>query len=193
LATAAELIDQALALTHAREVHHLWPRVVSHRAWLELESGEPALALARLDEVQASGDPVPAEDFAAIQRVRAQAQLALGQPRQAIETLAGFDSAPTQEVWALMLALRLQARQQAQGSASAADLERALAELSDDCLPALEGLVLRRALASALRGAGRSAESDEQFRLVAAQRARLAASLQDWPERQRAFLVRLAG
>ncbi|MGM9487842.1 AAA family ATPase [Ideonella sp. YS5] len=192
LATASELTDQALALTHAREVHHLWPRVVSHRAWVEVEAGEPARALARLEEVQASGDPVPAEDFAAMQRVRAQAQLALGQPQQALDTLASFDGAPTQEVWALMLALRLQAQQQAHGAALPRDLARARAELSDDRLPALEGLVLRQALARALQGAGRPDDAGEQARLAAGEAARLAASLQGWPERQRAFQARFA-
>ena len=191
-ATAAELIDRALSLTHAREVHHLWPRVVSHRAWVELESGAPARALALLDEVQASGDPVPAEDLAAMQRVRAQAQLALGQPLQALGTLAGFDGAPTQEVWALMLALRLRAQQQAQQAAAAADLARALAELADARLPALEGLVLRQALAESLRRAGRSGEACEQAALAAAERERLAASLRGWPERQLAFRERFA-
>jgi len=191
-ATASELIDQALALTHAREVHHLWPRVVSHRAWVELESGEPGRALAHLDEVQASGDPVPAEDFAAMQRVRAQAQLALGQPLQALQTLAAFDGAPTQEVWALMLALRLQAQQQVHGAAAEADLARALHELSDDRLPALDGLSLRQALAAALLGAGRLGEAGEQARLAAVQRERLAGSLRAWPERRAAFLRRFA-
>jgi tetratricopeptide (TPR) repeat protein len=192
LGTASELIEQALALTHAREVHHLWPRVVSHRAWVEVESGEPARALAHLDEVLASGDPVPAEDLAAMQRVRAQAQLALGQPRLALETLGAFDSAPTQEVWALMLALRLRAQQLVHGAALAEDLARARADLSDDRLPALDGLVLRHALAEALGGAGQPEEAEEQARLAAAKRARLAASLQGWPERQRAFLGRFA-
>ena len=127
-----------------------------------------------------------------MQRVRAQAQLALGQPQLALETLGAFDSAPTQEVWALMLALRLRARQLVHGAASAEDLARARAELSDDRLPALDGLVLRQALAEALRGASRHEEAEEQARLAAAQRARLAASLQGWPERQRAFLSRFA-
>jgi predicted ATPase/DNA-binding winged helix-turn-helix (wHTH) protein len=192
LGTAAEIIDQALALAHAREVHHLWPRVVSHQAWVEVESGDPAGALARLDEVLASGDPVPAEDFANLQRVRAQAQLALGQPQQALDTLASFDGAPTQEVWALMLALRLQAQQHAGGAASEVDLARAQVELDDQRLPALEGLLLRLALAQALRAAGRRAEADDQTRRATDERARLAASLQDRPERQRALLSRFA-
>lgn len=192
LATAGEMVEQALALAHAREVHHLWPRVVGHRAWLDVLAGEPARALARLDEVGASGDPVPAEDFAAMQRVRAKAQLALERPHDALATLAPFDGAPTQEAWALMLSLRLQAQQRAHGAPAPADLARARAELSDNRLPALESLLLRQVLVGALQAAGRPAEADEQARLAVEQRARLAASLQAWPDRQRAFLSRFA-
>ncbi|HJV72318.1 ATP-binding protein [Ideonella sp.] len=192
LATAGEMVEQALALAHAREVHHLWPRVVGHRAWLDVLAGEPTRALARLDEVIASGDPVPAEDFAAMQRVRAKAQLALGQPHDALATLAPFDGAPTQEAWALMLALRLQAQQRAHGASAPADLARARADLSDNRLPALESLLLRQALVDALQVAGRPAEAEEQARLAADQRARLAASLHAWPDHQAAFLRRFA-
>jgi DNA-binding winged helix-turn-helix (wHTH) protein/tetratricopeptide (TPR) repeat protein len=190
LATAGDMVEQALALSHAREVHHLWPRVVVNRAWVDVLAGKPARALAHLDEVEASGDPVPAEDVAGMLRVRAQAQLALGQPHDALATLAACDGAPTQETWALMLALRLQARQRAHGTAAPADLARALVELADDRLPALESLVLRQALVQALQAAGRATEADEQAKLAAHHRARLSASLQAWPDRQRDFLHR---
>lgn len=192
LATAREILEQALALTHARDVNHLWPRVTSYQAWLEVLLGEPGLALARLDEVDASGDPVPAEDAAAIQRVRAQARLALGQPLRALEILDAFDGAPTQEVWALMLALRLQARAQADGTAAPADITRAFAELSDNRLPALESLVLRLALVDVLRTSGRQDDADEQGRLAHDRALQLDASLQAWPDHQRAFRRRFA-
>ncbi|MFO1340495.1 MAG: AAA family ATPase [Burkholderiaceae bacterium] len=192
LATAGALIEQALALAHAREVHHLWPRVMSHGAWLDLAGGDPARALARLDEVVASGDPVPDEDAAAMQRVRAEALLALGRPAEALAVLEPFDGAPTHEVWALLLALRLRARPQVQGpaggAAQAADLARATADLADDRLPALERLLLRQALVDALRAAGRGDEAAQQARLASTQRAALAASLQGWPGHQAAFL-----
>ena len=53
---------------------------------------------------------------------------------------------------------------------------------------ALESLVLRQALVGALRAAGREAEAGQQALLASEHRARLAASLQPWPQHQAAFL-----
>ena len=189
LETAVELIDTALAQPHAHEVRNQWLRALTHRAWLDVLLGDATQALARLNEVRDSKEPVQPEDFAAMARVRAQAQLALGDAAGARATLAAFDGAPTQEVWALMLALRLHAQVQL-NAVVGADLARAVAELDDSRVPALESTVLRRALVDALRAAGQVVEAEVQAAALEAQRTRLLASLSAHPaHRQRLMRV----
>ena len=173
---AAELIGEAVHQTETRQAPHLWPRVALHRAWLDVLAGDAKGALARLDDIGSAGAPVQDEDLASIARVRAEAWFALGDPRAVIEALASFDGAPTQEVWALMLALRLRAQIQL-GSVAAADVARAHTELADVRLPALESLVLRRALAAAIALGGDATVAAEETAHVVAQRERLLASL----------------
>ena len=117
---------------------------------------------------RAAADPEGALDFSPGERAE-------------LETLFGDDET-------LLLALRLRARQQVLGEASAADLARARADLADDRLPALERWRLRGALVEALHAAGQAGEAAAQAVLADAEQARLAASLQAWPERRAAFL-----
>ena len=183
LATARELVDTALSQPHAHEVRHQWLRALTHRAWLDVLVGNATQALTRLNKVRDSNEPVQPEDFAAMARVRAQAQLALGDAPGALSTLSAFDGAPTQEVWALMLALRLRAQVQLNAVASA-DLARAVAELADSRVPALESTVLWQALVDALNAVGQVDEAEAQAAGLAAQRTRLLASLSAHPARR---------
>ncbi len=183
---ARKLIDEAMAQTQGGDAHHVWLQPATHRAWLDVLGGEAARALDSLDAVRHSGETIQPELLATMARVRAQAQLALGAPQAALQTLAAFESAPTQEAWALMLALRLQAQVQT-NAVVAADLERAAAELSDSRLPSLESLVLRQALVEALGAMGRREDAAVQADWLASHQGRLMASLASEPDRMAQF------
>ena len=183
---ARELIDEALAQTQGRDTHQVWLQPATHRAWLDVLGGHAAQALNRLEAMQAAGETTPPELLATMARVQAQAQLALGAPQAALQTLASFDAAPTQEAWALMLALRLQSQVQT-NAVAAADLERAAADLSDSRLPALESLALRQALVDALGAVGRREDAATQAASLASHRGRLMASLAAEPDRMALF------
>lgn len=180
LDTAGELVDRAMLDANAREVHHLWPKLATYRAWLDLLGGDAAHALASLDTMRDSADVFQLEDLAVMSRVRAQAHLFLGAPQAALDALAGFDGAPTLEAWALMLAVRLRAQRQL-GIVSAVDLGRADRELADSRLPALESVVLRQTLVDALNAAGQPEAAASHAVLLAEHRSRLAASLAGAP------------
>ena len=177
---ADALVAQAMAEANAREVHQLWPKVGTHRAWLDVLAGDAPKALASLDAMRDSGAEHMLEDLAVMARVRAQAHLSLGEPQVALAALEGFDGAPTHEAWALLLATRLRARLTL-GSACAADFERAMVDLSDSRLPALESVVLRQTLVDALVGVGRPEAAAAQAALLEAHRVRLIASLAGAP------------
>ena len=176
LKRAGELVDDAVAQTREHHVRHLWPRVALHRAWLDVLAGDVATALALLDGLDDAGEPIQEEDLASIARVRATAHLALGDPVTALAVLAPFDGAPTQETWALMLALRLRA-QIAIRTVALVDLQRARAELADVRLPALESLLLRNALVAG----GNAREASFEYALLTAERERLIASMAETP------------
>ena len=183
---ARALIDEAIAQTQGGDTHHVWLQPATHRAWLDVLGGEAARALNSLEAMQDAGETNEPELRATVARVRAQAQLALGAPQAALATLASFDDAPTQEAWALMLALRLQAQVQT-NAVVAADLERAATELSDSRLPALESLALRQALVHALGAVGRHEDAAAQAARLASHQGRLMASLAAEPDRMALF------
>ena len=180
LDTAGELLGRAMQEANAREVQHLWPKVATNRAWLDVLTGHAATALASLDAMRDSADVFQLEDLSVMARVRAQAHLALGAPQCALDALAAFDGAPTLEAWALMLAVRLRAQWQL-GVVSAVDLERAGRELADSRLPALESVVLRQTLVDALNAAGQPDAAATHAALLAEHRSRLVASLAGAP------------
>jgi DNA-binding winged helix-turn-helix (wHTH) protein len=177
---AVELIQQAVQQTEGQRIQHLWPRVVLHRAWLQLVQGDANTALAMLDGLNGADEPLQEEDLAGLARVRAQARLALGDPAGAIDVLAPFDGAPTQEAWALMLALRLRAQIET-GAVVATDVARAHAELADVRRPALESILLRGALVAALDHGGQADLAYAEARLLARERERLLASFDGTP------------
>jgi DNA-binding winged helix-turn-helix (wHTH) protein/tetratricopeptide (TPR) repeat protein len=185
---AAQLIDDAIAQTTANDVPHQRPKVMFKRAWLDAIAGQPARALARLAEIEAAEPVEQPEDRAAIARVRAQAHLLLGDAAAARMALAAFTSAPTAEVWTLMLALRLRAGL-ALRSVALADLALAQEELRSDRLPRLEGVVLAAATADALRSVGKLNEVEALRARVGSSVAALADSLARWPDRQKRFLA----
>lgn len=185
LAQAGMLIDDAMAQCDTHQVKHHWPEVTGRRAWLDVLAGQPALALRRLDAL-ATGQVNQVEDQAALARVRAHAWLALGDPQAALRLLAPFDGAPTQEVWTLMLALRLRA-QCAAGAVADTDIQRAQADLLDSRTPALESLVLRRALADALLALGRQGAAAAQQALLLQHAQQLAATLAGAPAQRASF------
>ena len=185
---ARKLVDDALALLDTRGEQALRARVTARRAWLDTLEDRPREALARLD---ALGFVESAEDVAVIDRVRAQARFDLGDVRGALDTLAPYDSAPTLEAWTQILALRLQAQLRMNCIADT-DLRRAEADLQDRCLPALEGLRLRREFACALAASGRIDAAHAECERYAVERARLAATLGEWPDRRASFLALFA-
>src|SRR5215467_3070952 len=79
-ARATRLIDDALQLTSGGDVEHQRPKAMLKRAWLDVVIGQPAQALARLAELEAASAVEQPEDRTAIASVRAQAQLASGDP-----------------------------------------------------------------------------------------------------------------
>jgi hypothetical protein len=164
---------------------------VARRAWLDLMLGQPARAQQRLDELRAQHPIEHAEDRALVDRVRAQIRLACGDAAGTLQILAPYGDAPNAETWALILALRLQARA-ALGQFVAGDLERASADLGAKRLPALDGLVLQLALIEALAAAGDPAGAERQRELGRTARDRMAASLAGWPQQRSALLARFA-
>ncbi len=180
------LLDGALEAMGPAGEQALRPRVVARRAWADLAAGEPRQALARIAALRASGAEEPQEDAAQIDRVLGQARLALGDAAGALAAIAHLDAAPTREVWAQVLALRLDAQRQL-GAIDAATLESALAEAAAAHLPAVEGLVLRRSLVAALLASGRAAHAGAEGAHYEAERERLADSLAALPERRIAF------
>lgn len=183
---ARQLMDDALVQLGERGEEVLRARVSARRAWIEVLAGQPAAALQRLDALDKVETP---EDLAVIDRVRAQAHLELGAAPAALALLAPYGQAATLEAWAQILALRLIIATEC-GAGDEADLERAHVDLQNRCLPALEGLWLRRAYAAALAGAGRIEAARSERERYSAERTRLAATLAGWPERQASFLAR---
>jgi ATP/maltotriose-dependent transcriptional regulator MalT len=186
---AGELVDAALAQLADSGEQVMRARALVRRAWLDQLTGEPARALERIDALLAEGPVEHAEDAAGLARVRAQALLDLGQPEAALAVLADYDGAPTREVWAQMLAQRLQIGV-ALGHAVAADVERARQEVGDRRLPALEGLILSRRLVATLNALGERDEAVALGRSHDATRTRLAVSLEAWPAVRDSFLRR---
>jgi len=137
--------------------------------------------------LESAGTIEQPEDLAAIARVRAQAQLALGDATAARATLAGFDGAPTAEVWALMLALRLQAGI-VLGQVESTDLERAGDELRSNRLPQLEALVLAAVAADAHQAVKRTDAAAALRERVRSTRDALATTLAPSREHQQRFL-----
>jgi DNA-binding winged helix-turn-helix (wHTH) protein/tetratricopeptide (TPR) repeat protein len=185
---ARRLTDEALALMDARAEQALRARVAARSAWLDALEGRPRDALARLN---ALGTVETAEDQAVIDRVRAQARFDLGDAAGALDVLASYDQAPTLEAWTQMLALRLEAQRSLQRIAER-DLQRAESDLRDACLPALEGLWLRRSFVRALQAVGSAEAARDHGERYAHERERVAASLQEWPVLRASFLARLA-
>jgi hypothetical protein len=186
LTRAGQLIDDAMAQTSASDVEHQRPRAMLKRAWLDAITGEPARALARLAELETAGRIEQSEDLAAIARVRAQAQLLAHDAAAARATLSTFSSAPTAEVWALILALRLRAGM-ALGSVAPDDLEQAQSELGSDGLPRLEGLELAAATADALHALGQAPAAEKLRERIRTACTAMVATLAKWPDRQRVF------
>jgi DNA-binding winged helix-turn-helix (wHTH) protein/tetratricopeptide (TPR) repeat protein len=183
LTFARRLADDALALLENCGEQTMRARVTARRAWLDTLERRPREALALLDALGTVESP---EDAAVIDRVRAQAWFDLGEVRRALDTLAPYDQAPTLEAWTQILGLRLRAELRL-GCVEESDLRRAEADLQDRCLPALEGLWLRREFACALAATGRADAARPQLDRYERERARLAATLGDWPERRKSF------
>jgi predicted ATPase/DNA-binding winged helix-turn-helix (wHTH) protein len=186
LARTAQLIDDAMAQTGMHDIQHQRPKVMLKRAWLDVVNGAHALALARLADLEAAGGVEQPEDLTAIARVRAQAQLAMGDAAAARTTLRAFNEAPTAEVWTLLLALRLRAGI-ALRAVEPADIELAQRELRSDRLPQVEGVVLAAALADALSALGQAQAAVSLRAGLESKRAALVESLARSPERQRIF------
>jgi hypothetical protein len=182
---ARRLANDALALLENCGEQAMRPRVTARRAWLDTLEHRPREALALLDALGVVESP---EDAAVIDRVRAQGWFDLGEVRRALDILAPYDKAPTLEAWTQILALRLRAELRLDCVAES-DLRRAEADLQDRCLPALEGLWLRREFVCALAATGRVDAARPQLERYDRERERLAATLGEWPERRKSFLA----
>ena len=187
-AHANALVEAALARAHIAEVHQQWVKIAIRRTGLLLARGELDAARAQIAEIAARGELGPDEDRARLDLVRSQAALLAGDPAGALAIVSAYEDAPTLECWATMLALRLQARAAGTDADFDADVARARAQLEDCRLPALESLVLRRALADAL--AARGLPCQQERAAARALRDRLAESLAVDPGRRSAFVTR---
>ena len=189
LARARALIEQALAREHLDQVHQQWVKIAIRRVWLLLAEGDLEGAQAQIAEIDARGEIGVEEDRVRFEHVRAEVQFARGDAAAALATLAPFEGAPTIECWALMLALRLRAQEPASPGLEA-DVARARTQLQDPRLPALESLLLRRALVEALVRRHLPAETERDAALSL--RQRLADSLGEDPARRDQFFAHFA-
>ncbi|WP_326534800.1 ATP-binding protein [Pseudorhodoferax sp.] len=154
LAQAARLLDEAAALCAGAgdELHR--PLVRAKQAWLALRGGEPAAALARLDQARReAGGAMLAEAADVACHVEAAAHLALGDAAAALAAVPAPGQAGTQESQALQWAVRVQA-EAALGLPLAASVSAAQALLAAPAgLPAPVAVLLRAVLAGLRPGA----------------------------------------
>jgi tetratricopeptide (TPR) repeat protein len=152
---ASVLLNEALALcANNADLHHL-ALVQAKLAWLELLSGLPTAALARLHALGPleSTEPLEARDVR--RHVEAAAYLAQGEAARALALLPAPGQSSTEESKALQWAVRLRA-ELALGGVSASSLQAAQSLMAEPArVPALEAEVLRDALAQ-VRSSGRA-------------------------------------
>jgi DNA-binding SARP family transcriptional activator/tetratricopeptide (TPR) repeat protein len=155
-------------------------------AWLELERGRPLLALEAIS-VLVHDDVAQPEDQASVAWITAASHLKLHEPLAALEALQDLKAAPTLEVWARVLTVRLQAALEA-GIDLTEHIRAAQAQLASDRTPALEGLKLRQALAFALEHNGESGATTEVRQIAFSRLREMALTLEAQPELQQSFL-----
>jgi tetratricopeptide (TPR) repeat protein len=155
-------------------------------AWLELERGRPLLALEAIS-VLVQDDVAQPEDQASVAWITGAARLQLHEPHGALEALSVLEAAPTLEVWARVLTVRLQAALEA-GTDLNLQIQAARSQLESDHTPALESLELRRALAAALQANGEPEEASQVRQMAAKRLLEMGATLEGHPELRQAFL-----
>jgi len=145
---AQALIDAAVGELGQTGEQVMHTRLLIRRAWLQILRADARAALHAIEKRLSEGPVENAEDETGLARVHALALLSLRQAAAARNVLEASPEAPTREVLAMMLALRIDAGV-ALSDVRPQDLAAAEQELTNPRLPALEGLVLRHALARA--------------------------------------------
>ncbi len=106
---------------------------------------------------------------------------------KALETLSGFEDAPTLEVWTRILTVRLNSALEL-GINLDSYILAAKTQLASDRTPALERLELRQVLARALEATGELEAASREHQSANAHLLEMAASLENHPELQASFL-----
>jgi predicted ATPase len=149
LPTCHSLLSEARALVDAHQLTHVRPNLEGRQAWLELASGQPEAAVARLTGLIANHPEMPAIDRCAIDRFLALAHLAAGRLPEAARLAAALQQAQLSEVQLHALAISLRVQLALRQDCTAA-LRTAEATLKQPYLLPLEALGLRRAVLEAL-------------------------------------------
>jgi predicted ATPase/DNA-binding SARP family transcriptional activator len=190
VAVAAALLEELETLIQKHDFGYHRAEYAIKRAWLELEQQRPSLALEAISGL--ADDAAQPEDQASVAWIMAASHLQLHQPLAALEVLQDFNDAPTLEVWARLLTVRLQAGLEAgtdlPDSVRADLIIAAQQQLESERTPALEGLGLRRALALALEHSGESGAALEVRRVAASRLRAMAVTLEAQPELRRCLL-----
>lgn len=173
LDTAQRLMAEARVRCASNQSLYQEPLIEIKSAWIELLRGEPRQAQARLHVLNSSATPTLVEALDTRKYVEAAVHLALGDAPAALSVVDRPAAACTQETRALQWACRIHAEILAGGvqHTTAAAASEALAE---GRLPALESLILRRALALALRAAADAGADEAEASAEAARSALLA-------------------
>jgi DNA-binding SARP family transcriptional activator/tetratricopeptide (TPR) repeat protein len=158
-AAAAQLERLRALCADDRDGYHR-PLVEAKLAWLELLRGVPQAALARITALEGPGATL-AETVDLRRHVEGAARLALGDAAGALDAVPDPAASSTEESKALQWAVRLRAEAAAGGlgAATRTAVQRLLADTAR--LPVLEGLQLRRALATVLRSAEPRAAAEQ--------------------------------
>jgi DNA-binding SARP family transcriptional activator len=190
VAVAAALLEELETLILKHDFGYHRAEYAIKRAWLELERQRPSLALEAISGL--ADDAAQPEDQASVAWIVAASHLQLHEPLAALDVLKDFKDAPTLEVWARLLTVRLQAGLEAGTDlpdSVRADLIRAAQrQLKSERTPALEGLGLRRALALALEHSGESGAALEVRRVASSRLQAMVVTLEAQPELRRCLL-----
>jgi DNA-binding SARP family transcriptional activator/tetratricopeptide (TPR) repeat protein/energy-coupling factor transporter ATP-binding protein EcfA2 len=184
--TVDALLEAANSLTEQHDfgLHRVAFCIKS--AWLALTRGNPQLALegslALMENIA-----IQSEDQAFVAWIISKSYLSLQDSHKALETLNGFEDAPTLEIWTRILTVRLQSALEL-GIKLDSYIQAAKTQLESDRTPALERLELRQALARALEATGDLESASREHNLANIHLLEMSATLENHPELQASFL-----
>ncbi|WP_407542889.1 BTAD domain-containing putative transcriptional regulator (plasmid) [Deinococcus radiomollis] len=186
---ARPLLEEARRLAEPTGLNEVHAWIEHLHARCELAAGEPGEALARLQQLQASGEHIDADDQMRGVWLSSLAYLALGAPQDAFDLVCTLDLPPEPLLRGWLLSVRLTARSQLDldNTADAASAEVLLASRQ---LYPLESLRLECALEDALMNARETGRSEAHRHARQAHVTRLADSLNDFQALRHCFLSR---